>query len=84
MAYLGIKTFSIYGLFGTKDVHIPFDNNIQILVGENGLGKTQVLNIIYNTISCDFEKLEDAVFDKIEIKTISKSSHNRRFFMTMI
>ncbi len=42
-----IKSFSIYGLFGTNDVHVPFDENIKILVGENGLGKTQVLDILY-------------------------------------
>ena len=42
-----IKSFSIYGLFGTQDVHIDFDENIKIIIGENGLGKTQLLNIIY-------------------------------------
>jgi hypothetical protein len=30
-----IKSFSVYGLFRTNDVHIPFDENIKILVGEN-------------------------------------------------
>jgi predicted ATPase len=69
MSFLNIKTFSIFGLFGTKDVHIPFDNDIKIIVGENGLGKTQVLNIMYATFQLDFGKLGDAVFDKIEIQT---------------
>ncbi len=34
-----IKSFSIYGLFGTDNVHILFDENIKILIGEKGLEK---------------------------------------------
>jgi len=63
-----IKSFSVYGLFGTSDVHIPFDSNIKILIGENGLGKTQILNIFYYTLNRKFEKLIDYSFDKIEIQ----------------
>lgn len=60
-----IKSFSVYGLFGTIDVHIPFDGDIKILVGENGLGKTQVLNIFYYALIRDFFKLSDFNFDKV-------------------
>ncbi|MGC1247070.1 MAG: AAA family ATPase, partial [Spirulinaceae cyanobacterium] len=62
-----LKSFSIYGLFGTKDVHIPFDEDIKILIGENGLGKTQVLNIFYYTLTKDFLKLDDFPFERIEL-----------------
>ncbi|ASF47462.1 AAA family ATPase [Methylovulum psychrotolerans] len=67
-----IKSFSIYGLFGTSDVHIPFDENIKILVGENGLGKTQVLNLLYYTLTQNFLKLYDFHFDKLVLQ-FSKS-----------
>jgi len=60
-----IKSFSVYGLFGTNDVHIPFDENIKILVGENGLGKTQVLNIFYYTLTQNFFRLSEFHFDKL-------------------
>ena len=30
-----IKSFAIYGLFGTNDVRITFDENIKIIIGEN-------------------------------------------------
>ncbi len=63
-----IKSFSVYGLFGTSDVHIPFDENIKILIGENGLGKTQILNMFYYTLNRRFEKLADFSFDKINIQ----------------
>ncbi len=60
-----IKKFSVYGLFGTSDVHIDFEENIKILIGENGLGKTQVLNLFYYTLTRDFFKLNDYNFDKL-------------------
>ncbi|MDX2302364.1 MAG: AAA family ATPase [Microscillaceae bacterium] len=60
-----IKSFSIYGLFGTRDVHIPFEENIKILVGENGLGKTQVLNIFYYTLTRNFFRLSEFNFDRL-------------------
>ncbi|BAU63394.1 putative ATP/GTP-binding protein [Stanieria sp. NIES-3757] len=63
-----IKSFSVYGLFGKDDVHIPFDENIKILIGENGVGKTQVLNIFYYTLTKNFFKLGELPFEKIKIE----------------
>ena len=60
-----IKSFSVHGLFGTDDVHIPFDENIKILVGENGIGKTQVLNLFYYTLTRNFFRLGEFSFDKL-------------------
>lgn len=74
-----IKSFSIYGLFGQDDVHLYFDENTKILVGENGIGKTQVLNILYYTITVNFIKLVEFTFDKVELafkqKTIEIYQH---------
>ena len=68
-----IKSFSVYGLFGTNDVHIPFDENIKILIGENGLGKTQVLNLFYYTLTRNFFRLSEFNFDKLVLEfSISK------------
>lgn len=60
-----IKSFSVHGLFGTDDVHIPFEENIKILVGENGIGKTQVLNLFYYTLTRNFFRLGEFSFDKL-------------------
>lgn len=65
-----IKSFSVYGLFGTHNVHIPFDESIKILIGENGLGKTQVLNMFYYTLCGKFERLIDFSFDKVELEFV--------------
>ncbi len=60
-----IKSFSVHGLFGTDNVHIPFDENTKILIGENGLGKTQVLNLFYYTLTRNFFRLGEFDFDKL-------------------
>ncbi len=78
-----IKSFSVYGLFGTSNVHIRFDEDIKILIGENGLGKTQVLNLFYYTLTRNFFKLGEFDFDKLRLNfskgdtiEISKSDIN--------
>ena len=43
---LFIKRFEIEELFGIYNVNIPFKDNINIFVGENGLGKTTILNAL--------------------------------------
>ena len=62
-----LKSFSIYGLFETQDVHIPFDEDIKILIGENGLGKTQILNMLYCILNRNIEKLIGYSFDSLEL-----------------
>ena len=42
-----VENFEILGLFGGKDVKLSFTNKVQIYIGENGLGKTTVLNTLY-------------------------------------
>lgn len=63
-----IKSFSVFGLFGTDDVHIPFDTDRKILIGENGLGKTQVLNLFYYTLNRNFPRLQEYSFDRLELE----------------
>ncbi|MCM3294088.1 ATP-binding protein [Paenibacillus sp. MER 180] len=63
-----IKRFSIFGLFGSRDVEIPFNSNVNILIGENGLGKTTILNAIYYTLTCKFYRLGSIQFERIRIE----------------
>lgn len=60
-----IRSFTVLGLFGTNDVTIPFKDGIKILIGENGLGKTQVLNLFYYTLERNFFRLGEFHFNKI-------------------
>jgi predicted ATP-binding protein involved in virulence len=63
-----IKSFSVFGLFGTDDIHIPFESDVKILIGENGLGKTQVLNLFYYTLTTNFFRLGEYSFDKLVLE----------------
>lgn len=68
-----IKNFRINNLYGYRNIDINFENSIKILIGENGLGKTTILNIIYYTLSKKFEKLSKINFESIEVNFDSKN-----------
>ena len=57
----------IYGLFENKKVEVDFSNSIQIFTGENGIGKTTILNIIYNTLTLNYKSLKELPFDTISV-----------------
>lgn len=67
-----LKRFVINDLFGIQKVDIPFDKNIKILIGENGLGKTTVLNTLYFVLSKKFERLAKVNFSSVELHIDSK------------
>ncbi|MBH5319030.1 AAA family ATPase [Paenibacillus sp. GSMTC-2017] len=71
---LNINRFNINKMFGWKDVNLTFDGNVKIYVGENGIGKTTILNIIYFTLTLDFEKLREIDFESIEIEFKNKEN----------
>lgn len=62
-----ISFITIYGLFGdiSNKVEVDFEKNVQIFTGENGTGKTTILNIIYNTLKGNSKALYDLPFDLI-------------------
>ena len=63
-----LEYIGIFGLFDRYDIEIPFDQQVNIFIGENGLGKTTILNCIYYVLEKKFLKLADIQFSKIEIK----------------
>ena len=60
-----LKRFEIKELFGIYNVDIPFDSNVNIFVGENGLGKTTILNCINYVLQCDSDNLYNIDFKEI-------------------
>ena len=51
-----IKGIAIEKLFGiyNYDIKIPQGENVSILTGPNGYGKTTILNIIRHLLNCEF------------------------------
>lgn len=67
-----IKRFKINKLFGFRDINIPFKSNIKVLIGENGLGKTTVLNILYYVLKQKYAKLIQIDFESLELEFRNK------------
>ena len=57
-----IQEFEIIGLFGYKDIRIIFKHNTLIVIGENGFGKTSILNALYFLITHSYSRLLDIKF----------------------
>ena len=62
-----INKFQIEGLFGYKNINIKFKSNLLIVLGENGFGKTSILNALTFTLQGEWEKLTRIQFKSISI-----------------
>lgn len=64
-----IRSISIEGLFGeeNKNTVIDFNEDLTILVGKNGSGKTTILNILNAIFNSSYYDLLRYTFNKIEI-----------------
>jgi DNA repair exonuclease SbcCD ATPase subunit len=60
----GIKLFEIKGLFNQFNIALPLDNNVNIFLGENGMGKTTILNCLYFVLYGNYERLNNILFDE--------------------
>ena len=81
-----INSIKIENLFGIFDYDISFkkNENVLIITGPNGFGKTMVLNIIFSLFNRKFLFFQKLVFDKITLNLnedikiiISKSSEEK-------
>ena len=73
-----IKHISIRNLYGaySYDIHIPLDENVYIITGPNGYGKTTILNIIDN-----ISKARWIYFYKLEFDVIIVQFDNDNILM---
>ena len=58
--------------FNRYDVRIAFDKQVKIFIGENGLGKTTILNCIYFLLEKNFFRLEEIQFEKYKLYLVMK------------
>lgn len=74
------KLFEITNLFNQFDVSLPLDEKVNIFLGENGMGKTTILNCLYYVLSGNIEKLNNIIFDSISLTFVNGEkfsiSHN--------
>lgn len=66
-----IQRFEIIGLFGYKDVRITFNHSTLIVIGENGFGKTSILNALNFFITHSYKRLLEIKFNALSL-TVDK------------
>lgn len=73
---ISLENFEIRGLFNRKDVslNLSYPENVDIFIGQNGIGKTTILNILYYTLSLNFLDLRKMPFTSIKI-TLSNNKN---------
>lgn len=74
-----LHSIRIEGLWGNPDsvISLDFDSQFNFLIGQNGSGKTTIVNLIAATLSADFEQLDKTQFSRIEIILKTKGSSKR-------
>ncbi len=66
-----IKSLEIIGLNGSEQpINLTFNDDLNIITGRNGAGKTTILKMIWGVISGNFAVIKrDCFFDKLILKT---------------
>lgn len=62
-----LKNVTINNLFDKEDINIDFSKRSVIITGDNGNGKTTILNIIYNVLVGNYYALYKTNFEKVFI-----------------
>ena len=77
-----MRSFKIQGLHDSKTVSIQFNNAVNIFVGENGVGKTTILNILYYLLSGNYVELKKIDFTKISLSLNSIEIFVKSIFLS--
>ena len=65
-----IEYFRIFNLFNQYNVSLNFEDDVNIFLGENGMGKTTILSCLYYVLSGRLDKLDNILFESVVIKFI--------------
>lgn len=70
-----IKTLYIDKFKGFKNFNINFEDDINLLVGENGSGKTTIFEIIFNALSGNKQYFENSNLTQIKLELQSNNEN---------
>jgi len=68
-----IQSIRIEGFWGNRTIDVRFNDDVNIVIGENGSGKTIFLNIVNSILCVDVENLITYEFDLVRIVLYEKS-----------
>lgn len=74
-----IDKVRIEGFWGDSDnvIEIRLDKSFNFLVGQNGTGKTTVINLVAAVLMADFDRLDRIQFDRISLKLRSLTDRKK-------
>ena len=73
-----IESFKIEKLWGYRDIDLTFNNDVNILIGPNGSGKTTILNLFHSILSGDLRSVLNFNFQQAKIGLKSFKSNSVR------
>ena len=70
---------TITGLWGKPPIKLKFKDSVNFMVGQNGSGKTTIINLIAAALSADFEKIDRIDFLSMELvlKPLKKGKNTK-------
>ncbi len=69
-----IEEVSIEGFWMSHHAECKFKNDVNVIIGRNGTGKTTFMNVLHAVLSLDIEELADSEFKEVTIKLSKKDS----------
>jgi ABC-type lipoprotein export system ATPase subunit len=72
-----IANVSIHGFWGDLTAECEFNDDINVIIGRNGTGKTTFMNILQAVLSVDTEQLAENEFEEVEISLIDGRKKKR-------
>lgn len=63
-----IKRLNVVGLYGRFDIDIGFTEDVNIVYGVNGAGKTTMLHILANAANLDLERFTQLPFKSVKLE----------------
>lgn len=67
-----VDSISVTGFWGRHSFSTQLDPQVTFFIGENGTGKTTLINLIAAALAADFLTLDKLSFESIEIRLASK------------
>ena len=72
-----IKSVVIRGLWEVKNINVDFNEDVNILIGGNGSGKTTFLRIVESLLNVDLGAIEDIIFVEVEMEIQNDDEVNK-------
>ena len=67
MSHYFIESFKIEKLWGYRNIDLTFNNDVNVLIGPNGSGKTTILNLLHAILSGDLRSVVNFNFQQAKI-----------------